>query len=96
MMTGDHIAVPGHLLGDRFIVVLRRRDPAPGDTAVARIGDDVMLRRYFIEGDLIRLEAANRRIDPLRLPPSHIEIHGIVVGLMRRFLRASPQHGAAS
>lgn len=68
-----------------FVIVLRREDAQPGDMVVALVGDDVMLKRYYPEGDTVRLQPANTCMQPLTVPRSGVKIQGVVVGLMRKY-----------
>ena len=52
---------------------------------VALVGDEVTLKRFYPEGDRVRLQPANPAMSPLRVPAADVRVQGIVVGLMRRY-----------
>ena len=92
--TEDHFVL--RVVGDSMIgegihdgdwVVVERRDRAePGEMVVALVGDDVTLKRFYPEGERVRLQPSNPAMAPLRVPAADVRVQGIVVGLMRRVL----------
>ena len=57
----------------------------PGQMVVALVGSEATLKRFYPEGESIRLQPANSRMSPIRVPAADVRIQGIVVGLMRKF-----------
>lgn len=57
---------------------------AAGETVVALInGEQVTLKRLYIETDGIRLQPANPEMEPIYLSHDALEILGIVSGVVR-------------
>jgi repressor LexA len=83
-VVGDSMIEEGVHDGD-FVVVQEQSEARPGQMVVALVSDEVTLKRYFPEGELVRLQPANPRMEPIRVPASDLRLQGIVVGLMRRF-----------
>lgn len=83
-VVGDSMVEEGIQDGD-YVVVLRRERAEPGEMVVALIGDDATLKRFFPEGDSVRLQPANPVMQPIRVPARDVRVQGIVVGLMRKF-----------
>jgi repressor LexA len=83
-VRGDSMIDEGIHDGD-FVVVLRRQEASPGEMVVALVRDEVTLKRFFPEGEVIRLQPANHHMKPIRVPAREVAVQGIVVGLMRRF-----------
>ena len=55
-----------------------------GDVVVAIVdGEEATLKRYYREGNRVRLQPANATMDPIY--PESLEIRGIVEGVIRRF-----------
>ncbi|MCA8940929.1 MAG: transcriptional repressor LexA [Planctomycetes bacterium] len=77
-MIEDHI-------DDGDLVVVRRSDTARnGDVVVAICEDEeATLKRYYREGNRVRLQPANSEMDPIY--PASLEIRGIVEGVIRRY-----------
>lgn len=83
-VSGESMIQEGIYDGD-FVVVLRRERAMPGEMVVALVGVEATLKRYYPEGDLIRLQPANPEMEPIRVPANEVQVQGVVVGLMRKF-----------
>lgn len=84
-VQGDSMIEEGIHDGD-LVVVMRREEARPGEMVVALVREDeVTLKHFFPEGDTVRLQPANHRMEALRVPASDVRVQGIVVGLMRKF-----------
>jgi repressor LexA len=83
-VVGDSMIDEGIHEGD-LVVVQRRERADPGEMVVALIGDEATLKRFYPEGASVRLQPANRNLEPIRVPAGNVRVQGIVVGLMRRF-----------
>jgi repressor LexA len=84
-VQGDSMIEEGIHDGD-MVVVLRRDEARAGEMVVALVnGDDVTLKRFFPEGERVRLQPANHRMAPLYVDAGQVRVQGIVVGLMRKF-----------
>lgn len=84
-VVGDSMADEGILDGD-FVIILRT-DPLPGDVVVCLVGDDATLKRFYPEGDTVRLQPCNSKMKPIRVPAKDVKAQGVVVGMMRKFKR---------
>ena len=83
-VRGDSMIDEGIHDGD-LVVVLRRDEARTGEMVVALVGSEATLKRYYPEGRTIRLQPANARMKPMRVPAGDVQVQGVVVGLMRRF-----------
>jgi repressor LexA len=83
-VVGDSMIDEGIHDGD-LVVVLRRDEARTGEMVVALVGSEATLKRYYPEGRTIRLQPANARMNPMRVPAGDVQVQGVVVGLMRRF-----------
>ena len=83
-VVGDSMIEEGVHDGD-FVIVLRREAAEPGEMVVALIGDDATLKRFYPEGEMVRLQPANPSMQPIRVPARYLRVQGVVVGLMRKF-----------
>jgi repressor LexA len=83
-VTGDSMIDEGIHDGD-WVVVERRERAEAGEMVVALVGDEVTLKRFFPEGEVVRLQPANATMAPFRVPAADLRVQGIVVGLMRRY-----------
>jgi repressor LexA len=84
-VRGDSMVNAGILDGD--IVVVQRRDEARnGEIVAALCGDDesageATVKRFFREGDRVRLQPENDELEPMY--PPYVRILGRVVGVFR-------------
>ncbi|MCP3959374.1 MAG: transcriptional repressor LexA [bacterium] len=83
-VTGESMIQEGIYDGD-YVVVLRRERAMPGEMVVALVGIEATLKRYYPEGELVRLQPANPEMEPIRVPATDVKVQGVVVGLMRKF-----------
>jgi len=72
----------GILDGD-LIAVHRTPEARNGQIVVARLGDDVTVKRLERRGGKIRLLAENPDFAPIEPHPEEFQLEGIVVGLIR-------------
>lgn len=75
----------GILDGD-LLAVHQTRDAQEGQIVVARIGDDVTVKRFHREGRMVYLIAENEEFDPIEVDLSEQEltIEGLGVGVIRQ------------
>jgi repressor LexA len=83
-VIGDSMIDEGIHDGD-LVVVSRREEAAEGEMVVALVGDEATLKRFYPEGEIVRLQPANQRMDPIHVPATEVRVQGVVVGLMRKF-----------
>jgi repressor LexA len=82
-VRGDSMIEEGIYEGD-YIIIEPRPDARDGDIVVALIdNENVTLKRFYKEKNGIRLEAANRKMKPMRL--KKVVIQGKVRGVIRKF-----------
>lgn len=67
-----------------IIIVEQRKSADNGESVVAMInGEQVTLKRFYLEQGGIRLQPANPGMSPIYLRHEDVQILGIVVGVMR-------------
>lgn len=77
------------LIADGDVVIIRPSETANnGDTVVALINGsergDATLKRFYREGNMIRLQPANQAMEPLYVPATDVRVQGKVIALIRR------------
>ena len=84
-VSGDSMVEEGILDGDYALI--RRVDSArDGEIVVALIdNEEATLKTYRREGQMIRLDPANRSYEPQRYDEGRITIQGRLSGLIRRY-----------
>ncbi|WP_338503618.1 transcriptional repressor LexA [Sphingomonas kaistensis] len=84
-VSGDSMVDEGILDGD--YVLIRKSDTArEGEIIVALIDDaEATLKTFRREGQMVRLDPANRAHEPQRYDPRRVKIQGKLAGLIRRY-----------
>lgn len=85
-VVGDSMIDDGIHDGD-YIFVRKRSHADPGDIVVVMIENEATVKRYFPEGDRVRLQPANARLKPIYVNQrdfKQVQVLGIVVGVYRR------------
>ncbi|MBO8140962.1 MAG: transcriptional repressor LexA [Firmicutes bacterium] len=80
-VRGDSMIRAGILDGD-YVIVRQQPDAVNGDIVVALIGDEATVKRFFKEGDQIRLQPENDAYPPI--VGSEVRVLGKVIGVYRR------------
>jgi repressor LexA len=79
--------IEDHIDDGDYVVIKKQENARDGERVVARIDNEVTLKRYYNEKGRIRLEPANSTMQPIVLDESkhpNTEILGILVGVLRR------------
>lgn len=74
------------LIDDGDIVLIRYQETAQnGDLVAALLKDEhaVTLKKFYHEGERIRLQPANKTMDPIYTAPDNVHIQGRVVAVLR-------------
>jgi repressor LexA len=84
-VSGDSMVDEGILDGD--FALIRRADVArDGEIVVALVNnEEATLKTFRREGNMIRLDPANRNYEPQRYRPDQVQIQGKLAGLIRRY-----------
>src|SRR5262249_51944999 len=86
-VRGESMIEDGILDGD-FVVVSRREKAESGQTVVALVRGEATLKRYYTEGQRVRLQPANAAMKPLTFDARDVTIQGVVTGLIRDYAHA--------
>ncbi|QDP02596.1 transcriptional repressor LexA [Thalassotalea sp. PS06] len=83
-VNGESMKDIGILDGD-LLAVHQTTDIHNGQVVVARVEEDVTVKRYKREGNVVYLHAENEDFDPIKvdLTSQHFNIEGIAVGVIR-------------
>jgi repressor LexA len=75
-----------HILNGDYVLVERVKTAHNGDIVVALVeGTDATLKRFYREGDNIRLQPSNAKMQPIIVPAAAVEIQGRVIGVLRKY-----------
>ena len=75
------------LITDGDLVVLTPTSQARNGDMVAAwlpLEEEATLKRFYLEGDMVRLQPENAAMDPIMVPAANVQVHGRVVGVIRR------------
>ena len=81
-IIGSSMIGAGILEGD-FVIVRRQANADPGDIVVALVEDEATVKRFYIEGEEVRLQPENPTIEPVIFSVNDVMILGKVIGLHR-------------
>ncbi len=75
-----------HIVDGDFVLVEKTRTARQGEIVVALVRDsEATLKRYYIEGDVVRLQPSNAEMEPIYVPISQVAIQGRVLGMLRKY-----------
>jgi repressor LexA len=84
-VAGDSMVEEGILDGD-YALIRKTETARDGEIVVALINEEeATLKTFRKEGQMIRLDPANRLYDPQRYRPEQVRIQGRLAGLLRRY-----------
>ena len=75
-----------HIVDGDYVLVERTSVARQGEIVVALVkGSETTLKRYYIEGPLVRLQPSNTEMDPIYVPIQNVAIQGRVLGVIRKY-----------
>ena len=75
-----------HIDDGDLVLVEDRRTARNGEIVVAIVdGEEATLKRYYPQGECVRLEPANAQYEPLVVASERVRIQGTVVGVLRLY-----------
>lgn len=84
-VSGDSMQDEAILSGD-YVLVEKTKIAHNGDIVVALVdGSDATLKRFYREGDKIRLQPSNARMKPIMVHARDVDIQGRVIGVLRKY-----------
>src|ERR1700680_1476780 len=84
-VRGESMQDEAILDGD-YVLVEKTKTAHNGDIVVALLeSSDATLKRFFREGENIRLQPSNAAMNPIIVPAASVEIQGRVIGVLRKY-----------
>jgi repressor LexA len=75
-----------HIVDGDYVLVESTRTAREGEIIVALVkGSETTLKRYYIEGTVVRLQPSNSEMEPIYVPISQVSIQGRVLGVLRKY-----------
>jgi len=74
------------ILDGDYVLVEKTKTAHNGDIVVALVDTtDATLKRFYREGDTVRLQPSNAAMKPIMVPAASVEIQGRVIGVLRKY-----------
>jgi repressor LexA len=78
--------IDDHLCDGDYVVIERRENARNGEQVVALLDTgEATLKRFYREGSKIRLQPANRTMEPRIVSADQCKIQGVVIGVLRSY-----------
>src|SRR6266705_4816259 len=75
-----------HIVDGDYVLVEKTNSARDGEIVVALVeGSETTLKRFYREGDQIRLQPANTAMQPIMVPAALVQIQGRVIGVLRKY-----------
>jgi repressor LexA len=75
-----------HILDGDYVLVENIKSGRNGDIVVALVeGYDTTLKRFYAEGEMVRLQPSNVNMKPIMVPAAAVRIQGRVIGVLRKY-----------
>lgn len=75
-----------HIVHGDYVLVERTRAARDGEIIVALVrGSETTLKRFYVEGNTVRLQPSNTEMKPIFVPAGQVEVQGRVLGVLRRY-----------
>jgi repressor LexA len=75
-----------HIVEGDYVIVESTKTARDGEIIVALVeGSDATLKRIYREGDKIRLQPSNAKMQPIIVPAQHVDVQGRVIGVLRKY-----------
>jgi repressor LexA len=75
-----------HIISGDYVLVERTRTARQGEIVVALVhGAETTLKRFYPEGNMVRLQPANLEMEPIYVPAAQVAIQGRVLGVLRKY-----------
>jgi len=84
LQVRGHSMIDDNIQDGDIIIIEKRESASNGQSVVAMInGEQVTLKKFYVERDGIRLQPANPEMEPIYLRNEEVQILGIVTGVIR-------------
>jgi repressor LexA len=75
-----------HIVEGDYVIVESTKTARDGEIIVALVdGSDATLKRIYREGDKIRLQPSNAKMQPIIVPAHNVDVQGRVIGVLRKY-----------
>ncbi|PCI07699.1 MAG: repressor LexA [Gammaproteobacteria bacterium] len=86
LKVSGHSMIDDNIQDGDIVIIEKKQSAENGQSVVALInGEQVTLKKFYIEADGIRLQPANPDMKAIRLKNEEVEVLGVVTGIIRQF-----------
>ena len=86
LQVNGNSMVDDHILDGDYVLIQKTKRAANGEIVVALVkGAETTLKRFFREGNMVRLQPANMQMDPIIVPATDVEVQGRLLAVHRRY-----------
>jgi repressor LexA len=84
-VRGDSM-IEDHICSGDFVLVQKAEQVRDGEIVVALVeGTETTLKRFYDEGEDVRLQPANSTMGPILVPKKDVQIQGRVLAVLRKY-----------
>jgi repressor LexA len=84
-VRGDSM-IEDHICSGDYVLVQKADRFRDGEIVVALVdGSETTLKRFYDEGDQVRLQPANSSMQPIRVPKNTLQVQGRVLAVLRKY-----------
>jgi repressor LexA len=85
LLVQGNSMIDEHIRDGDYVIVEERATARNGETVVALIdGTEATLKRFYLEGEQVRLQPANPTMEAIRVSARRVRIQGVVAGVIRK------------
>ncbi len=78
--------IEDHICSGDFVLVQKTDRIRDGEIVVAMVdGAETTLKRFYDEGEQVRLQPANASMEPIRVPKKTVQVQGRVLAVLRKY-----------
>ena len=78
--------IEDHILDGDYVLIEKTKRAQNGEIVVALVdGAETTLKRFFLEGTMVRLQPANMEMDPIIVPAEKVQVQGRLLAVHRRY-----------
>lgn len=75
-----------HIVNGDYVLVEKTPTARNGEIIVALVeGSETTLKRFYKEGEMVRLQPSNSTMQPIMVPAAGVQIQGRVIGVLRKY-----------
>lgn len=84
-VRGDSM-IDDHICDGDLALIEKTSTARDGETVVALVrGAEATLKRFYREGDMVRLQPANAALEPIVVPAADVTVQGRLLAVLRRY-----------